>query len=321
MSKTISKNRPSLKEKKLESKITGLQSTNNDKIILLTHDFYKKDDKVLGVNITVNNISEQQIGLALFKVDFYNLKREIFDTVEYKIEGLKPGISKTFHITSAKHDKYIIDSYLIEIIKITVIQTPKAIGNNSLYVLKHELYTADMIPRGPNSDGAKLVIKNPLDKTISNAVFNVKFFDIENNVVCKFEHRESNIKPGNSRQIFIFPSKPTRYALKSYDINVIRVTTADVEKVQICGHEIKTNETGEEEVTGTVKNLFSAKTDAILIATFYNKDNSAIGSKAVILRDLEPDSINKFSFKFQPQEGEKIRTYNLKVVCDIDENQ
>jgi hypothetical protein len=195
-----------------------------------------------------------------------------------------------------------------------------ATGNDKIAIMKHKLFDVSMSVRGLEaSDGAELAIRNVSDSTIATVIFEAVFYDIEGNIIDTDEHKETDLKPRTSRAIFIFPPTSTRYKIKSYNIRVIRTVTADVEKVQLRGHEIRTNEAGEEEVRGAAKNLSNSKADAVLVATFYDPKKESIGNKAIILRDIEPDNIKQFHFKFKPQEGDKISTYNLKVVCDIDE--
>jgi hypothetical protein len=195
---------------------------------------------------------------------------------------------------------------------------PTATGDDKLAIINHQLI-GSMGPRDPNLGGAKLTIKNVSDEIIASAVFDVIFYDIEGNIVDRFEHKETDIKPGNSRSVFSLVKARTFNEIKSYDIKVIRVMTADVERVQLRRHEIRTTETGEEEVRGTVKNISNNKADAVLVATFYDDKKEIIGTKAVILRDIEPDDIKQFHFRFRPQEGDMVKTYNFKIVCDIEE--
>ncbi|GAI57443.1 unnamed protein product, partial [marine sediment metagenome] len=160
--------------------------------------------------------------------------------------------------------------------------------------------------------GAELAIRNVSDSTIATAVFEAVFLDIEGNILDTVEHRESDLKPERSRAILINTSIPESDKVKSYDVRIIRTTTADVEKVQLRRHEIRTTETGEE-VRGIVKNLSEVKTDAALVATFFDPKKETIGTKVIILRDIEPGTIRQYQFKFKPQEGDVVRTYTLNI--------
>jgi hypothetical protein len=294
--------------------------TGDDRITILRHDIYRKDGEALGIELTIKNVLDEFIVIALFEAVFYDRKGDILDKIEYKTVELRPNASRTLLIISSKPERNRTESYAVRIVKTTIIPTPTATGNDKIAILSHKFYLTDRSLRGPmGADGAQLVIKNVFNKTIASVVFEVIFYDIEGNIVFNFEHKETNIKPGNSRPILVFPAERTRNVLKSYDISVIRVVTADVEKVLVRGHEVRTNEAGEEDIRGTVKNLSNTKTDAVLIATFYNPKKESIGSKAIIVRDIEPNSLKQFHFKFKPREGDIVRNYVLNVVCDIEE--
>ena len=294
--------------------------TGDDKVAILEHDIYKKGEEALGIELTVKNILDTIIGTALFEAIFYDEKGDILDTIESRLTELPPNMSKILHIVSSKPERNRIESYDVRLIKTTSIPTPKATGHDKLAITNHKLYLTDMGPRGPmGSDGAKLAIKNVSDEIIASVVFDVVFYDVECNIVYKFEHKETDIKPGNSRSVLIFPPERTRNVLKSYDIKVVRVMTADEEKVQVRRHEARTNEAGEEEFRGTVKNISNVKTNTALVATFYDPKKESIGTKVIILRDIEPGSLKQFHFIFKPQEGDIVKTYTLNVVCDIEE--
>ena len=96
--------------------------------------------------------------------------------------------------------------------------------------------------------------------------------------------------------------------------------TADDEKIQLQRHEIRTTDAGEEEVRGIAKNISEVKTDAALVATFLDSKKGNIGTRVVILRDIEPNTIRQFDFKFKPQEGDIVGTYTLNI-GDIVEQQ
>jgi hypothetical protein len=311
---------PSLSQKKPAQKAPKPTATGDDRIAILKHGIYRKGEETLGIELTIKNILDTIIGTALFEAVFYDKKGNTLDTIEYKTVELRPDMGRTLCITSSKPERSKIESYAVKLVKTITPPTPKATGSDKLAIINHKLYLTDMSMRGPmGSDGAKLVVKNVSDEIIASAVFDVIFYDIEGNIVYRFEHKETDIKPGNSRSIIIFPPERTRNVLKSYDIKVIRVMTADEERVQVRRHEARTTETGEEEFRGTVKNISNNKADAVLVATFYDDKKEIIGTKAIILRDIEPDSIKQFHFRFRPQAGDIVRTYNLRVVCDIEE--
>jgi hypothetical protein len=197
---------------------------------------------------------------------------------------------------------------------------PTATGNDKIAILSHQFHrTVTRWPTHGYPDCVKLVLRNVSGSTIATVSLEAVLYDMEGNVVDTVEQDEFYIKPNSSRAVHVSIPPNNLHIIKSYDIKLTRVTTADVEKFQIRGNFVRTNEAGEEESRGTVKNLSSTKADAILIASYYNDKNESIGGKAIILRDVEPDSVRQFHFTFKPQEGDIVKTYNLKVIWDIEE--
>jgi hypothetical protein len=194
---------------------------------------------------------------------------------------------------------------------------PTATGDEKINILKHRLFRMDddygTAATAARATGVELAIRNVSDSTIATAVFEAVFYDQEGNIVDTVEDREVDLKPNTSRGLNITSSITEFDKVKSYDVRLIRATTADVEKVQLRRNEIRTTEAGEEEVRGVVKNISEVKTDAALVATFYDPKKENIGTKVLVLRDIEPNTIRQFDFKFKPQEGDTVRTYTLNI--------
>jgi hypothetical protein len=187
---------------------------------------------------------------------------------------------------------------------------PTATGNEKIAILKHKIFEADM-ERGAEYPTARLelAIRNVSDSTIATAVFEAIFYDQEGNIIDEVKHREIELKPDTSRLIRITTSIPASESdqIARYDVRLVRATTADVEKVQLRRYEIRTTETGEEEVWGVAKNISEVKTDAAVVVTFYDADKENIGTSVLVLRDIEPNTIRQFDFRFKPQEGDMVR--------------
>jgi hypothetical protein len=192
---------------------------------------------------------------------------------------------------------------------------PTATGNEKIEILKHHLSETDLGSDGtPRArPGVELAIRNVSESTIATAVFEAVFYDEEGNIVDQVKHEEITLEPETSRAILI-ACPPHQYDLvKSYDARVVRTTTADVEKVQLRRHETWTTETGEEEIKGIVKNISQVKTDAAVIATFYDANEENIGTQVVVLRDIEPNTIRQYGLSFRPQEGDVVSRYTLRA--------
>ena len=188
-----------------------------------------------------------------------------------------------------------------------------ATGNDLLVVLKHNLplIVEEDSRTSPNS--VEMAIRNVSGTTIASAVFDAVFYDGEGNIVHQAKHREVDLAPETSRAIVIDSAMPERGLVTSYQVKLIRVTTADVEKVQLRRHEVIPTETGEVQVKGIAKNISRVKTDAAVVVVFYDANNENIGTKVMVLRDIEPESTRQYDFKVKLQEGDLINNYRLVI--------
>ena len=117
--------------------------------------------------------------------------------------------------------------------------------------------------------GAELAIRNVSDSTIATLLFEAIFYDAEGNILDTVKHREINLRPKTSRAIYIQTLIALNNRVKSYAVRITRMIMADVEKVQLRRYERRTIGTGEEEISGLVKNISEVRTDTAIIATFY----------------------------------------------------
>jgi len=313
----------SAEEAKEPPKTPEPTATGNEKITILKHEIYRKGEggelEAAGVELAIKNVSDSLIGSALFEAVLYDIEGNTLNAIEHKTIELRPNLSRTIRITSSGPERDKIESYNVRLVKTAMPPEPTATGNEKITILKHKLSEMTMDYRGgEGSSGVELAVRNVSDSTIASAAFEAVLYDIEGNILDTVKHREIDLKPNTSRAINITSSMPERDKVKSYNVKITRATTADVEKVQLRRHEIKTTEAGEE-VRGIVKNISEVKTDAALVATFYDPKKENIGTKVLILKDIEPDNIKQFHFLFKPQEGDMVRTYTLNIVCDIEE--
>jgi hypothetical protein len=197
---------------------------------------------------------------------------------------------------------------------------PVATGDERIAVLKH-LFSGTDGEHGEGSLRVDLAIRNVSDLTIATAVFEAVFYDIEGNVVDTVKHDEIELRPETSRLIHITSSLPIFECdeIKSYAVRLVRMTTADVEKVQLRRYEIVTIETGEEQVTGVVKNISEVKTDAAVVVTFYDADKANVGVRVLALRDIEPNTARQYDLRFRPQDGDTVSSCSI-IVGEIADN-
>lgn len=191
-----------------------------------------------------------------------------------------------------------------------------AIGNEKIAVLQHKLVGISM-QRDDEFPTARidLAVRNVSDATIGTAIFKALFYDAEGGIVDSVKHSEVEFQPETSRAIHIASSIPIydHDRIQRYEVRLLRATNADVEKVQFRRYELNTLETGEEQVLGIVKNISSVTTSAAVIATFYDANKETIATKALALRDIEPNTVRRFDLRFKPQAGDTVRGASLAV--------
>jgi hypothetical protein len=214
------------------------------------------------------------------------------------------------------------DEFAAKIQAVSKLPEPAATGNDKIAILNHKLSYIDTSRIGA---GAKpffcieFAIRNISESIMAIITFEAIFYDAQGNIADTVKHTELHLRPNTSRGCNIISwQDPDKIKIKSYNLKVKRAITADIEKVQICNQMIKTTAEGED-ISGIVKNISESKTDAALVANFVDSNNEKIGSKVIILRDIEANSVRQFHFIFKPQSGDMVRTYSLNVVCDIED--
>ena len=144
-------------------------------------------------------------------------------------------------------------------------------------------------------------------------LFKVDFYDQEGNFVETVKQRETALEPDRSRAVVIHFSPYGYEKIKGYAAQIIRMTTAEEEKVQLRRHESRTTETGAEQITGIVKNLSNAKADAAVVVTFYDTQDEIIATKVVVLRDIAANALGQYEVSFTPHDGDQIGSYTIGV--------
>ena len=200
-----------------------------------------------------------------------------------------------------------------EISKTSKIPPPVVKGNDNVIILKHGFLEIDDEDYPWKIGGIKLGIKNISDVMIATAFFEVIFYSINGDIVDRTTHCETELKPGQSRGIVIFPTIKGYDRFGSYDIRLTQMTTAEEERIQFLRHQARTNELGEEEIIGIVKNISNIKANAKIVVTFFNKNKDSIGSRSITLKNIEPGSTKHYSLLFKAPEGEKVRSFSLNI--------
>jgi hypothetical protein len=189
---------------------------------------------------------------------------------------------------------------------------PIAIGNDKIKILKHEFEGINDRQLGCTKV-LNVAIRNISELTIATIIFEAQFYDIEGNILEAVKHKEIDLRPKTSRAVFIQSSIMQPGSIKGYNIKVTKTITTDLERVQLRRHEIRTTETGDEEVGGIIKNISEVKTNAALVATFKDSQGEKIGVKVLQIKDMYLGELRKFHFIFTPPEGVKVKTYSLDI--------
>jgi hypothetical protein len=294
----------------------------NEQIAILKHDIYRKcqEDGVeeIGISMTVKNQSGEAFGSVSFEAQLFNIDGNVIDTIKHKEFDIPVTYNRTVRIISKSPEADKVKSYAVKIDKVISTPKPVAEGNDKVVILKHNLTASDAEQRA--SSGVEVAIRNVSKVTAATLTFDVKFLDLEGNVTETVKHNEADLRPETSRAMMINnPGPESGYKTKSYSVRLIRMTTADDERVQLRRNEIKTNAAGEEEIEGIAKNISTVKTDAALVANFFDAAKENIGTRVLVLKDIEPESIRRFEFKFKPQPGDKVISYTL-AIGEITEN-
>ena len=295
-------------------------ATSDEKVAILKHDIYRKgcDDttEAVSIELTVKNVSDKLVGSALFEAELYDIDGHVLEKVTQKTIELEPDRNRKVRINYSQPNSDRVRNYWVKVARTSVPSESSAIGNELLVVLNHNVHITEVdddFRTSDYGDGVHLAIRNISKYTIATAVFEAVFYDIEGNLFDKVRHEEICLLPNTSRSIIINTQKSTNSKLGSYDVKLVRVTTADLEKIQLRRHERKAINDGREEVSGFVKNISEVKTDTAIVANFYDSNKENIGTKVVIIRDIEPGSLQSFRFMFKPQQGDMVRTYDLNI--------
>lgn len=297
-------------------------ATGNKIISILKHCLVKKSDgtdgvEKTGIELRLQNNSDKTVGTAIFEVVFYDKEGNVVGTGKHELVELSPGPrALPVFIASSNHEDDKIVGYNARLVKATTAPTPSTDSNDKVNILKHSLLEMQ-IEADAFLIGVEFAMKNVSDITIATIIFEIEFFDKDGNIFEKVAHKEIEFYPGQARGVRIYSSTREFNKIKSYNIKIVKLITADIEKIQICRQEIKLNEAGELDITGSVKNISGVKTDTSIIANYFNLKNEDIGSKVVIIKDIEPKSYREFKFSFKPPEGEIVNTCSLKVVSDV----
>ncbi len=302
-------------EMKNMQKLTEQEVIADDKITILKHGIYRNDDgttRAVYIDLVIKNISDITLGSVLFEAELYDVDGNILDILVKKMFEFRPGTTSNLRIDYSGAESAKVNSYRVKVARIILTPEPIVTGNESIKILKHNLNRGMTGRVHRDMPGIDFCIRNVSDSTIARILFEGMFYDIEGNLLDSFKREELELKPDTSRAVTI-KSMQHDLRVKSYNVRIARMTLADVERIQLRHHEIRTTDNGEEEVRGIIKNISNETTDTALIATFFDSMKEKIGTKVTILRDIEPSALKQFHFLFKPQNGDIVSTYAMSI--------
>jgi hypothetical protein len=143
----------------------------------------------------------------------------------------------------------------------------------ALKILEH-FYTMEDNTFGAGLIGGRINFsaKNISNKTIAMVIFEAVYYDLDGNVLDTIQHKEFELKPNKSRVVTITIDRIKGVYVKSYKVNILKMSTADVEKIQLIRNESRTIEAGRKEISGILKNISDVKTDTVLVVTFLDSN-------------------------------------------------
>lgn len=204
----------------------------NAQIEILSHEFIVDNsggEQVnTGVVINIKNITDENIGKAVFNVKMYDTKCEIVDDFQQDAFDIKVGESKLVSFYPAENNDLNIGTYDIELTELTMCLMPSATGNDQIEITNHCFLEGNAPYASPFIGGAvDLAIKNISGKTISTVTFEAQFYDLEGNVIDTVQHEEYDLKPESSRAIYIVSDNVQVNAAGCYRVTIINTIMAD----------------------------------------------------------------------------------------------
>jgi len=292
--------------------------TNNEDICILercdNRDVKEGDSsRFIDFELIIKNTSANIIDYLVFEAVFNDLEGNIIETVEKEMYDLEPNSTRNIRISCLGREGYKAQSYYIRVIKTVKIPQPVAIGNDKINIISHGLLDAFNLRRAGLPARIEMAVKNISQSTIATVIFEATFLDLRGNIINTVTHKETDLKSLASRSFFIKSSVNLECIAKSYSVKIIHTTTADVEKVQLLNKKRQVNQNGDEQIIGMVKNISEVNTNAVILATFYNHGNQCVGNRAIILNDIDPDTIRHFQMPLDRSLGDMIKNIDLQV--------
>lgn len=320
-----------LQEEKVRDILTTEENDKQQSVIaekpqieILSHSLMdlKRGEEVYGkcISISFKSNIDGVVGRLTFQAEFSDLENNILDQAECSVADIERDVTYSIRIMPTQNVCDAVQRYCVKVEEVILTPVPIATGDEKIEVINHSFRETELSePQSINSSGVDLSIRNISDKTIASATYEAFFYDSEGNILDVVRYKDYDMKPDRSRAISIVSNKVKSFDLKSYKVSLLKTITTDVEKVQIRSSELNTLENGCEEVRGIVKNISDIKIDTALLVNFKDNKNISVGTRVIIIKDLEPGMVRRFNFIFNPPKGEKVKSCSFDI-GEITEN-
>jgi hypothetical protein len=320
---TLTRQNPPEKNNKIDRVNSGSKAVGNKQVEILNHRLINKagsEEFGSGVLIEFMNISGMDIGKITFNVIFFDIQGNTVDRCEKSIKDLIKDSNRSLFIESGKAKGLSIVSYDVNITNVIMTPLPVVIGNDRIKIISHNSKAAGTEPRIGFASTIEIAIRNISKTTIATAIFDVIFYDSEGIVLDSFKHMETELKSNSSRLVTITTEKVKYELLKSYSVVLLKTITVDTEKIQLIRYEMRLIKAGEVEISAIIKNISSVKVNAVLAVVFKDLKEEKIGTKMILIKDIEPGNIKKVNFVFNLPIGESVKMCTFDVGEVIEDN-
>jgi hypothetical protein len=294
-------------------KIPGQKAPEENKIAIQSHNVFREEDEKEGsrivVELNIKNVMERPVGSVVFEAEFSDANGNIINTTEQKVSSIAPNGTRKVRLVHKEDATKPVGNYNVKVRDIVMVPMAAFAGNDMVLITKHCLKYMD----NAILEGLECGIKNISEKPIATLIIECTFFDGEGSVLSVVKHKETNFLPGNSRGIMIpVPMSGESFRIQSYNGRIFRLITTDIEKIQIVQSIMKAVGS-DKEVTIICKNISSEKADAAIIVKFFNESKEDVGTKVLVVKDLEPGPTRQYKLSFTPVANDSIKTHEVTV--------
>jgi len=293
--------------------------SGNEQVEILSHGLMLKKASIAGIGKGVffefKNNTSASIGKLTFEAVFFDVKGNVIDTIERKINDFEAGKTYTMRIETGKAAAIDVASYDVHIREMVITPPPEVEGDQKIVILRHSFQDTGLLDVGIThiKRGIELAVRNVSGQAIASAIFAVDLFDGEGKYITTLKHTEIDFQRDTSRAFLIQTTSVQDDIVRSYNIKIIKTVTADIEKIQLRRNEVKKLPDGREELSGLVKNISSVSTGAVMVVTYLDANEEIIGVRTLELKDIAPATVRKFALEFTCPEGLAVKKRDIDI--------